>query len=108
MPFGAKSTQWRVGRKAKIEVRDEATNPLPGALAYSVVSESFGNNVCTRTTEITTPPDGGKPKVVSQTSGNCNESPGGALTVSPSTPSGAKSIAVHSAIQTSSAPRTAL
>jgi hypothetical protein len=83
-------------------------NLLPGASAYSVVSESFGNNVCTRTTEITTPPDGGKPKVVSQTSGNCSESPGGALMVSPSTPSGAKSIAVHSAIQTSSAPRTAL
>ena len=80
----------------------------PGASAYSVVSESFGNNFCSRVTEITTPLNGGKPKVVSRTSGNCNASPGGALTTAPTPSSGAKSIALHSAVPATSVPRTTL
>jgi len=49
----------------------------PNGSSYSVISESFGNNVCTRMTEITALPNGGKPKVVSRTSGNCEASPSG-------------------------------
>ena len=80
----------------------------PGASAYSVVSESFGNNFCSRVTEITTPPNGGQPKVVSRTSGNCNASPGSALMTAPTPSSGAKSIAIHSAIPAPSVPSTTL
>lgn len=78
----------------------------PGSSAYSVVSETFGNNVCTRMTEITASPNGGKPKVVSRTSGNCNTSPTDTITV-PS-PSGVKTIAVHSAVPATTVTRTAL
>lgn len=79
---------------------------IPGGSAYSFVSESFGNNVCTRMTEITSSPDGGKPKVVSRTSGNCDASPTGALTAP--NPSSARTIAVHNAVPVTSVPRTAL
>jgi hypothetical protein len=79
---------------------------LPGGSAYSFVSESFGNSVCTRMTEITSSPNGGKPKVVSRTSGNCDASPTGALTAP--NPSGARTIAVHDAVPATSVPRTAL
>jgi hypothetical protein len=86
----------------------ELQNLGPGTSAYSVVSESFGNNFCSRVTQITTPPNGGKPQVVSRTSGNCNASPGSALTTAPNPASGAKSIAIHSAIPVTSVPRTTL
>ena len=79
---------------------------IPGGSAYSFVSESFGNNICTRMTEITSSPDGGKPKVVSRTSGNCDANPTGALTAP--NPSSARTIAVHSAVTSTSVPRTAL
>jgi len=81
-------------------------SPEPGSSAYSVVSESFGNNVCTRMTEITTPPNGGQPKVVSRTSGHCDASPNG--TAASANPPGAKPIAIHSAIPATAVPRTAL
>jgi hypothetical protein len=86
----------------------EIQNLSPGASAYSIMSESFGNNFCSRVTEITTRPNGGKPKVVSRTSGNCNASPGGALTSAPNSSSGAKSLAIHSAIPATSVTRTTL
>jgi hypothetical protein len=47
-----------------------------GAASYSFVSTTSGNGVCTRTTQITSSPNGGKPKVVSQTSGNCSDQSG--------------------------------
>lgn len=86
----------------------EASLPqlIPGGSAYSFVSESFGNNVCTRMTEITSSPDGGKPKVVSRTSGNCDASPSGALTAP--NPASARTIAVHNAVPATSVLRTAL
>jgi len=50
-------------------------NPGPGVSAWSVTSESFGNHVCSRVTEVTRPAGGGKPQVVTHTSGDC----GGAM-----------------------------
>lgn len=86
----------------------EASLPqlTPGGSAYSFVSESFGNNVCTRMTEITSSPDGGKPKVVSRTSGKCDASPTGA-SAAPN-PSNARMIAVHNAVPATTVSRTAL
>ena len=78
---------------------------VPGGSAYSFVSESFGNNVCTHMTEITSSPDGGKPKVVSRTSGNCDAGSTGASTAP--NPSSARTIAVHNAVPATSVPRTA-
>jgi len=78
----------------------------PGGSAYTVVSESVGNNFCTRMTKITSSPNGGKPKVVSRTSGNCDASPAGAGTV-PSHAS-AQTIADHRAIPAAAVQRTAL
>jgi hypothetical protein len=86
----------------------EASLPqlTPGGSAYSFVSESFGDNVCTRMTEITSSPNGGKPKFVSRTSGNCDASPTGALAAPNS--SSARTIAVHNAVPATAVPRTAL
>jgi hypothetical protein len=81
-------------------------NLAPGSSAYSVVSQSFGDKVCTRMTQITSSPNGGKPKVVSRISGNCDASPTGAG-IAPS-PTGARTIAVHNAVPATSVPRTAL
>jgi hypothetical protein len=81
-------------------------NLVPGFSAYSVVSQSFGDKVCTRMTQITSSPNGGKPKVVSRTSGNCDASPTGAG-ISPS-PTGARTIADHHAIPATSVSWTAL
>jgi hypothetical protein len=78
----------------------------PGGSAYSFVSESFGNSVCTRMTEVTSSPDGGKPKVVSRTSGNCDASPTGAMTAP--NPSSARTIAAHNTLPATSVPPTAL
>jgi hypothetical protein len=78
----------------------------PGGSAYTVVSESFGNNVCTRMTQITSSPNGGKPKVVSRTSGNCNVGPVGTGTAP--NPSSVRTIADHPATPATAVPRTAL
>jgi hypothetical protein len=77
-----------------------------GGSAYTVVSETIGNNVCTRMTQITTSPNGGKPKVVSRTSGNCDASPAGAGTAP--NPSSVRTTAVHGAVPPIAVPRTAL
>lgn len=78
----------------------------PGGSAYTVVSQSVGNNFCTRMTQITSSPNGGKPKVVSRTSGNCDANPASAETA-PS-PASAQTIADHPAVPATAVHRTAL
>ncbi len=65
-----------------------------GTASYSFVSTSSGNGYCMRTTQITASPNGGTPRVVSQTSGNCGE-PSGAPA-----PSQIKSSPTTSGLQT--------
>jgi hypothetical protein len=48
----------------------------PGTASYTMVSTWSGNGVCTQSVEITTPANGGKPRVVSHSSGNCGSAPG--------------------------------
>ena len=43
----------------------------PGATSYTMVSTWSGNGVCSQSVEITSAANGGKPRVVSQSSGNC-------------------------------------
>lgn len=78
----------------------------PGSSTYSVVSQSFGDKVCTRMIQITSSPNGGEPKVVSRTSGNCDASPTGAG-ISPGA-TRARVIAEHHAIPATPVSRTAL
>lgn len=49
------------------------TDVPAGSASYSFISTTSGNGFCMRTTQITASPNGGKPKVVSQTSGNCGD-----------------------------------
>lgn len=65
--------------QARLVEQQAAGDPLSAAMlkdmpagssSYSFVSTSAGNGFCMRTTQITSSPNG-KPKVVSQTSGNC-------------------------------------
>ena len=42
-----------------------------GTSGYTVVSTMSGNGVCMRSTQITSSPNGGAPKVVTKTTGNC-------------------------------------
>ena len=51
-------------------------NLPPGTESYSMVSTWSGNGVCTQSVEITSPVNGGKPRVVSHSSGNCGSAPG--------------------------------
>jgi len=51
-------------------------NLPPGAQSYTMVSTWSGNGVCTQSVEITSPANGGQPRVVSYSSGNCASSPG--------------------------------
>lgn len=44
---------------------------VPGSFSYSFMSSSSDGKTCTHSVRITTPADGGKPKVVEQTSGDC-------------------------------------
>lgn len=53
-------------------------NMPPGTESYSMVSTWSGTGVCTQSVEITTPANGGKPRVVSHSSGNCGMAPGSA------------------------------
>jgi len=48
----------------------------PGTSSYSMITTMSGNGFCSRSVQITSSPDGGKPKVVSNTSGNCGVQPG--------------------------------
>jgi hypothetical protein len=51
-------------------------NLPPRTESYSMVSTWSGNGVCTQSVEITSPANGGKPRVVSHSSGNCGSAPG--------------------------------
>ena len=51
-------------------------NLPPGTESYSMVSTWSGNGVCTQSVEITSPANGGEPRVVSHSSGNCGSAPG--------------------------------
>jgi len=63
------------------------SNLPPGTESYSMVSTWSGNGVCTQSVEITSPANGGKPRVVSHSSGNCASPPGSAgAVVTPTTP----------------------
>ena len=62
-------------------------NLPPGTESYSMVSTWSGNGVCAQSVEITSPANGGKPRVVSHSSGECASGPGSAGTVvTPTTP----------------------
>jgi len=58
----------------------EATprNIPPGTQSYTMVTTWSGNGVCTQSVEITSPANGGRPHVVSHSSGNCGSPPGSA------------------------------
>jgi hypothetical protein len=63
----------------------------PGTTSYTMVSTWSGNGVCSQSVEITSPANGGRPRVVSHTSGNCGSAPNsvgpiGTPTVPPPTP----------------------
>jgi hypothetical protein len=60
-------------------VTETAVGNMPaGSQSYSFVSTMNGNNVCMRSTQITSRGDGQAPQVVTHTSGNCNALPGSA------------------------------
>ena len=66
-----RQAQSMANSSGNMDLRQAALQNLePGGSAYTVVSQSVGGNVCIRMTEITSPPNGGKPNVVSRTSGN--------------------------------------
>jgi hypothetical protein len=48
-----------------------ALSNLPAGASYAMVSETNGDGACTRFTQITRAPSDDKPKIVSQSSGNC-------------------------------------
>jgi len=48
-----------------------ALGKLPPGTSYSIVSQTAGNGVCTRFTQITKAAGDAKPKIVSQSSGDC-------------------------------------
>lgn len=54
-------------------------NMPAGASSYSFVSTMSGNGFCSRSVQIIASPDGGKPKVVSHSSGNCGADPGATM-----------------------------
>ena len=60
---------------------NEATlKDLPlGTSSYSLVSTIGGSGFCTRSIQITSSANGGKPRVVSRTSGNCKATPSFAI-----------------------------
>jgi hypothetical protein len=50
-------------------------NLPPRTQSYTMVSTWSGNGVCTQSVEITSPANGGQPRVVSHSSGNCGSAP---------------------------------
>ena len=53
-------------------------NLPPGSQSFSYISTMSGNGICTRSIEITSTGNGGPPRVVSHSSGNCGPQPGSA------------------------------
>jgi hypothetical protein len=56
---------------------------LPPGTSYSMVSETTGNGVCTRVTQITKAVGDAKPRIVSQNMGNCGTGSKEAVTSQP-------------------------
>lgn len=74
--------------------------------SISVVAESYGD--CDRLVQIIQTPNGGKPKVVSRTSGHCDASPDVRLPRDSVSGTGDKPIAIPMAIPATAAPGAAL
>lgn len=75
----------------------------PGASQFSMVSAGNGSGFCMRSTQITASPNGGAPKVVTRTSGNCgNAAAQSPSTASPATasPAATNSPSAQTALQT--------
>jgi hypothetical protein len=51
----------------------------PGARSFSVVSTLSGGHMCTRSVEVFPSPDGGRPRIVMRTSGDCGAGARGSL-----------------------------
>ena len=60
-----------------------ALSNLPAGTSYSIISETIGNDVCTRFTQITKAASDAKPKIVSQNTGNCGAGSKPAVTSQP-------------------------
>lgn len=60
-----------------------ALSNLPAGTSYSMVSETIGNGVCTRLTQITKAAGDAKPKIVSQNMGNCGTGSNAAVSSQP-------------------------
>lgn len=60
-------------------LRGAVMHDLPPGTSFSMVSETTSNGVCTHVTRITQGAGDARPQVVSNTSGNCGESPSSAL-----------------------------
>jgi len=56
---------------------------LPSGTSFPWISETSGNGVCTRLTQITKGPDDAEPKVISQVSGHCGTGSDRAVNQSP-------------------------
>ncbi len=56
----------------------ESGRLAPGARSFSVVSTLSGGHVCTRSVEAYASPDGGQPRIVTRTSGDCGSGHRGA------------------------------
>jgi hypothetical protein len=67
---------------------EAALRNLPaGSQSYTMVSTWSGNGVCTQSVEISSPANGGQPRVVSRSSGNCGSQPSSAPVIgAPRTP----------------------
>ena len=68
-----------------------------GSQSYSVVSTMTGNNVCTRSVEITSARNGGAPKVVRHSSGNCAVAPDNPVLFQPRSAQGGPLMTIHGA-----------
>lgn len=79
---------------------------LADASSISVVAESYGG--CNRVLQIIQTPNGGKPKVVSRTSGHCDASPDSRLPRDSVSGAGDKPIAIPMAIPVTAAFQAAL
>jgi len=53
----------------------------PGTTSYTMMSTWSGNSVCSQSIEITSPANGGQPRVVSRSSGNCGSAPSSAAPI---------------------------
>ncbi len=69
------TARWRdsaLGLPVPLTLADSAGLP-PGARSFSVVSALSGGHVCTRSVEVYASPEGGRPRIVTRTSGDCGQ-----------------------------------